>query len=69
VITIIQPVDKVAVIVFAHAGAVGDRTSCSGSNGSRPSGLNTRCSNPQRELVRFDNRYDGTFTDIDAILK
>ena len=45
--TIIQPVDKVAVIVFAHEGAVGDLTSCSGSNGSRPSGLNTRCSIPQ----------------------
>jgi hypothetical protein len=44
VIIIIQPVDKAAVIVFVHEGAAGDLTSCSGSNGSGRSGLNTRCS-------------------------
>ena len=68
-IVIIQPVDKDAVIVFAHEAAVGDLTSCSGSMGSRPSGLKHPLFHPSRELVRFDNRYDGRFADIDAILK
>ncbi len=67
-IIIIQPVDKAAVIVFAHEAAVGDLTSCPDQT-VPGSGLKHPLFHPSRELVRFDNRYDGRFADIDAILK
>ena len=68
-ITIIQPVDKVAVIVFAHEGAVGDRHILFWIKRFQAVGLKHPLFHPSRELVRFDNRYDGRFADIDAILK
>ena len=42
-ITIIQPVDKAAVIVFAHEGAVGDRHILFRIKRFQGPGLNTRC--------------------------